>query len=178
MTWLRQAYGQTPYKQQNHSLILHIRMYTMTDATARMCSQDMYKLYAAMQYMPCALCISNSFYTLHTAVDASAKTVQPTYAQAVQDMQYVLCLTFCILLQHRYLNQQRASKFGYEHLQSIRYIAQLALVTATPTWQPEQHLLMTSCTVISVCNNCFGSQELWFYIDLSLLSGTTAVIMQ
>ena len=28
---------------------------------------------------------------------------------------------FALHLQHRYLNQQRASKFGYEHLKSTRY---------------------------------------------------------
>ena len=79
---------------------------------------------------------------LHTAIDAYAKAVQPTYAQAPQDMQHALCLTLQFVPQHRYLNKQRASKFGYEHLQSIRYNAQLALVTAIDKKKKRQEMSM------------------------------------
>ena len=55
-----------------------------------------------------------------TMTDTPAANAQASQLKAV----HALCLTLQLVLQHRYLNQQRASKFGYEHLQSIRYIAQ------------------------------------------------------
>ena len=38
--------------------------------------------------------------------------------------------------------------------------------------------LLYACTVILLCNDCFGYQETSPYIELSLLRGTTAVRMQ